>query len=196
MRKRWGPPHGRTAAVDRLTVRHFVLLGARCSLLCVAKPQFFCAIIQGLSVRCSVAIASRLGSDKLQGTLPSSPATRRHQCRSRKLDNAAFNSEQGVVSSGLKDTLATSPRSCSRVVTNPCVTRTQPPVSRPIPHRTDGYRAGLSYTMESTNAIVLDAALTWPQSCMTTGFSNMDDSVQAIVFGNPRARPGVCRPRR
>lgn len=50
MRKRWGPPHGHTAAADRLTVRHFVLL-------CAAKTQFFFASIQGLSVH--VASPSR-----------------------------------------------------------------------------------------------------------------------------------------
>ena len=110
------------------------------------SPNSFAPSSRGCQY-CSVAIASQLGPNKLQGSLPSNPATRRHQCRSRKLDNAAFTSEQGVMSSRTQDTLATSPRSCSRAMINSCMNRTQPPVSRPIPHRTEGHRAGLSYTM-------------------------------------------------
>jgi hypothetical protein len=47
------------------------------------------------------------------------------------------------------------PGSCA----NPCMNRTQPPVLWSIPHRIVAYRAGLSYTMKATNAIMLGTAL-------------------------------------
>lgn len=154
MLKRWGPPHGRTAAVDRLTVRHFVLPGGRCSLLRVPSPHSFAPSPGAVSPR-SVAIASKLEHNKLRRSLPCHPATYRRQCRSRKVDSAAFSSEHGRDRSRTRNTLATSPRWSPRVLrtVNPCMNRTQPPVLPFIPLRTAVHRAGLSYTIKATTPL-------------------------------------------
>ncbi|XPS68761.1 hypothetical protein M3J09_001045 [Ascochyta lentis] len=77
---------------------------------------------------------------------------------------------------------------------DPCMSTIQPPVSRSIPHRTAAHRTGLSYTIKPQTPWSREQPPTWPRNCAAPGLSNMDPSVQTIVFRNSRSRPRAWRP--